>query len=116
MSNPEIAKILLNALDLWGLTSSEQCAVLDLPEQCEVATFLHEDTWATNIALINRIGNLLVIYKILISLFSKNPELANAWIKTDNKAFSGRTPLEIITNEGLPGLIRIRAYLESSFD
>ena len=57
-------------------------------------------------------GHLLAIHASLRTLFPANPELAYSWMQTPNKAFEGATPLTLIENSGMAGLLAIRTYLQ----
>lgn len=54
-----------------------------------------------------RIGYLLGIHKGLRLLFPKDEDLQATWLKRENALLDGRRPLEIMTSEGLPGILRI---------
>ena len=51
-------------------------------------------------------------HKNLRLLFPLDRDLAYAWIKTRNRAFDNRTPIEVIREFGFAGLLMVLAYLD----
>lgn len=51
------------------------------------------------------------IQQTLQNLFPHNPQLAELWPTTANKAFDNRSPLQVIEEEGLEGVETIRRFL-----
>jgi hypothetical protein len=61
-----------------------------------------------------RAEHLLAIHTALRTLFPQNRELAYRWMTTRNAAFEHRTPVEVVRQTGLDGLVAVRRYLERS--
>ncbi len=59
----------------------------------------------------NAIPALQDIQQTLQNLFPHNPQLAELWPTTANKAFDNRSPLQVIEEEGLEGVEAIRRFL-----
>lgn len=51
------------------------------------------------------------IQQTLQNLFPHNPQLAELWPTTANKAFDNRSPFQIIEEGGLAGVEEIRRFL-----
>ena len=96
----------------WQLSPAQQLAVLELGGSADAAQT--EIDWPSYLAGKNLecAGHLLAIHAALRTLFPANPELAYSWIQTPNKAFEGATPLTLIENSGITGLLTIRTYLQ----
>lgn len=60
----------------------------------------------------DRAGHIFGIHKNLRLLFSYNRDLAYAWMKTRNRAFDNRTPIEVVNKYGFAGVLMVRAYLD----
>lgn len=58
------------------------------------------------------ICNNQMVYKMLHAIFPKNPELADRWPNTPNKAFGGETP-ESVMKDGDEGMDKVVKYLSS---
>ena len=111
-----IAKMIMRLFASWTLTSDEMGSVLGLsPSNNRTLDKLRQ---GSPIALsrhsIERAGHFLGIHKNLRLLFPRNRDLAYAWMKTSNLAFNGRTPIEMIGEHGLTGLLMVRAYLDQA--
>lgn len=59
-----------------------------------------------------RVGHLLGIHKNLRLLFPRNQDYLYGWMKTKNKAFENRTPVEVVRELGFMGLLMVRSYLD----
>lgn len=96
----------------WQLSPAQQLAVLELGGSADAAQT--EIDWPSYLAGKNLecAGHLLAIHAALRTLFPANPEQAYSWIQTPNKAFEGATPLTLIENSGITGLLTIRTYLQ----
>ena len=64
--------------------------------------------------MMDRAGHLLGIHKKLRLLFSKNRDLAYSWMKTRNKAFKNKSPMEVIGDYGFAGLLLVRSILNKA--
>ncbi len=45
-------------------------------------------------------------------MFPADRDLAYAWMKTRNRAFDNRSPIEVIREFGFAGLLMVLAYLD----
>ncbi|MCZ6733182.1 MAG: MbcA/ParS/Xre antitoxin family protein [Gammaproteobacteria bacterium] len=100
--------------DRWDLDSREQAALLGLSSgtRSTVSRYrkgtplpLHQD-------LLDRVGHLLGIHLALRLIFPQNRQLAYRWVKTPNRRFDGKTPLEVMLGEGFLGVVIVRRYLD----
>ena len=96
----------------WRLSPAQQLAILGLGGSAD--TIESNIDWPSYLAGKNLecARHLLAIHAILRTLFPANPELAYCWIQTPNQAFEGATPLTLIENSGMAGLLAIRTYLQ----
>lgn len=109
-----LAKGMMGAFDVLELSPRERCLVLGLDEdnRTSLARYAAGKPLAANRDQLDRAGHLAGIYKSLAILFAHNPEAIPSWMHSHNRAFEGRTPLEVIRDDGLVGLIFVRAYLD----
>lgn len=110
----QITKMLLKLFEHWKLTTEEQLDSLGLSpdNRAALTRYRKGDPISSSRDQMERAGNLLAIHKNLRLLFPHDPDLAYSWIKTRNKAFQGRTPIETISEMGFPGLLYVRSYLD----
>ena len=111
-----VCRMLTQLFVHWKLTDDECLAVLGLlPEDHTVFARLRDcDPTALSPGSLERAGHLLGIHKNIRQLFPHNRELAYAWMKTSNRAFEGSTPIDVISNKGLAGVLMVRAYLDAA--
>jgi len=109
-----IAGMLMKLFDHWQLTTEEQLDALGFsPGNRGVLTrYRRGDPIAQSRDTLERAGHLLGIHKNLRLLFPHNRDLAYAWMKTRNKAFENRAPVEVIREFGFAGLLMVLAYLD----
>lgn len=115
--NPDrgaIAKMLMKLFEHWQISTEEQLDVLGLSiaNRAALARYRKGEPIAQSRDMLDRAGHLLGIHKNLRLLFPHNRDLAYAWMRTRNKAFEGRTPVEVIREWGFAGLLMVRAYLD----
>lgn len=117
--NPDrsaIAKMLMKLFEHWQISTEEQLDVLGLSiaNRAALARYRKGEPIAQSRDMLDRAGHLLGIHKNLRLLFPHNRDLAYAWMRTRNKAFEGRTPVEVIREWGFAGLLMVRAYLDKA--
>lgn len=106
--------MLMKLFEHWQISTEEQLDVLGLSiaNRAALARYRKGEPIAQSRDMLDRAGHLLGIHKNLRLLFPHNRDLAYAWMRTRNKAFEGRTPVEVIREWGFAGLLMVRAYLD----
>lgn len=61
-----------------------------------------------------RAAYLLAIHKALRLLYPENPGLRYDWVNRRNRVFNDRTPLDVMRDEGLPGIAQVARFLENA--
>lgn len=109
-----ISKMLMQLFAHWKLTTEEMLDALgySLNNRAMLGKLRHGDPISSSRDTMDRAGHLLGIHKNLRLLFSHNRDLAYAWMKTRNRAFDNRTPIEVIHEYGFAGVLMVRAYLD----
>lgn len=113
-----LSRMLFKLFSLWQLTPAAERALLGLNPNSRISLkgYRSGKPLANSQDLLERAGHLLAIHKSLRILFSHDRDLAYSWVNCPNKAFSGKTPLEVMIQYRFAGLIKVRAYLESARD
>jgi hypothetical protein len=98
---------------VWKLTFREQRLLLGDPAFVTFLRWKLTHTGAPGVDVIYRISYVLGIFKALAILLPR-PN-ADDWIRRPNAypMFGGRSALEFVLDEGMLGLHRVRAYLDS---
>ena len=109
-----LARMVVKLLDLWGLSTSDQAALLGLSpaSRSTLARYRRGEPLADSRDLVDRAGHLLGIHKSLRILFPENPDLARRWPTTPNRRLSGRTPVALMRAGGFEGVLAVRRYLD----
>ncbi|MEZ0471217.1 antitoxin Xre/MbcA/ParS toxin-binding domain-containing protein [Luteimonas salinilitoris] len=111
----DLARILAALFEQWALPTEQQLALLGMsPESRKVLAQYRrgERALPNSRDTLDRAGYLLGIHKGLRLLFPEDPELRFGWVRRRNRMLDGRTPLEVMLEEGLVGLARIARFVD----
>ena len=114
-----LARITMNILQSWGLTAAQQVNLLDMPEDVRPRTMQRyfRDTPLPDTPSVNeRISHVLGIADALRTSYPLNEQMGAFWLSRANKRFANRAPLNIMLEDGLPGVLCIRMHLDCSYD
>jgi hypothetical protein len=114
VTNEEAAAMFRATLNLfrhWGLTDENAAILLDMPART-YGRWKSEGPGRINRDGKARLSNLMGIHKALRYVF-REPQRGYAWIKAPNKAFGGRTALDVMLGGELTDLMRVRRYLDA---
>ena len=111
-----LSNMVTRAFDLWKLDTEAQLLLLGLStsNRSALGRYRKGEPLAASRDLMDRVGHLLAIHKNLRLLFPQDRDLAYAWMTSCNRAFVGQTPVDIIRERGLAGLLAVRAYLDQA--
>ena len=109
-----LAKMVMVLFDHWSLTTEDQAAMLGIApgNRSTLGRYRKGEPIGTGRDQYERVGHLLGIHKDLRLLFPQNRDLVYRWMTTRNKAFSNRTPVEVVKEWGFVGLLTVRGYLD----
>ncbi len=114
-----LARGVMNILDQWGLNSEQTIAILNLPEKTpnRMLRRYRNNTPLPDTDEVNeRIEHILGIADALRTTYPHNPSMGLIWIKQRNKRFRSRTPVSVMVEDGLDGIVAIRSHLDCTFD
>ena len=111
-----LAKIMIKLFDLWGIKEAgDRLELLGLDadnpgilDQFWTGESELPDTGDT----MERTSWLLTIHKSLGLLYPYNEDIRYSWGNRRNKAFENLTPLAVMKDQGLVGIMRVTNYLE----
>lgn len=109
-----LAKTVMKLLDLWMLGSEDQAALLGIASgnRAVLDRYRQGEPIGASSEQFERVLFLLEIHKNLRILLGNDQTLAGRWITSRNRAFNNTTPVEVIKEQGLNGLLMVRDYLE----
>jgi hypothetical protein len=109
-----LAKMVTRLLEHWNVDQSTAAALLGLSENSRTAISRYRKGAALPDSrdLLDRVGNLFGIHKSLRLLYPQNRELVYRWPTARNKTLENLSPVEIMVEQGLPGIVAMRGYLD----
>ena len=114
----DLGRLVLNVLENWGISASDQVAMLALPGKVS-ARHLHRLLDGTPLPddpdVLKRVEHLLGIADALRTTFPRNNRIALHWLQQPCRRLRRRRPLDIMLEDGLSGLITVRTHLDCSF-
>jgi hypothetical protein len=113
LSAPGI-RAFFNVAREWELTTDEQRGLLGWPPPSTFFKYKSGVVGTLSYDMLVRISLVLGIYKSLRILYPEQA-LSAGWVKLPNKnpLFDGRRPLELMINDGIDGLYRVRRMLDA---
>lgn len=115
----DLTRAIMSILDGWGLNGEAQLAVLNLPKGTPLRALrrYRENTPFPNDANVyERVEHIIGIADALRTTYPHNPPMGILWLQQPNSRFAQRPPLQLIIENGLEGLVEVRAHLDCSWD
>lgn len=108
-----LAKAVTRLLREWQLSEDTCLALLGMAgdDQERLRAYARGEPLEDNPEVLQRMGYLLRIYRLLGSLYPENAEIRAQWMRSKNLKFGGDTPAEVGRRDGLEGLKRVQAEL-----
>lgn len=117
--NIEITQSVMHILDDWKLDGKQILSIMALPEEVKVrhlSQFRNSNSFPDTPEVNERLRHLVGIIDALATSYPVNPKMSLFWMTRTSKKFQGRTPVQVIVEDGLEGLITIRKHLDCSYD
>ena len=104
-------RAVVNICRNWGLSDDESAGLVGAAPR-SFARWKAGASARLSQDQLTRLSNLVGIHKALRILFTDSPR-SYAWITAPNDAFAGKTALAVMLAGGLPGIMRVRRYLDA---
>lgn len=104
----------LRVAHIWRLASQESTGLLGgIADRTWFRMKAHEWSGSLSQDQLTRLSGIFGVFKGLNLLFSQN--IADEWVRLANRGgpFNGRSPLEVMLAEGIPGIIRVRRHVDA---
>ncbi len=112
----KLTAMTMRLFEHWKLTYNEQSHLLGVSSRTN-STINRYKKGLAHIRFdrdsYDRVRYLLAIHQSLRNIFQLNKDLAYKWMKTKNKAFDNRSPVDVIVEDGFLGLVDVHNYLEN---
>jgi hypothetical protein len=104
---------------LWELTEAQQLTLLGTSlSRATITGWQTEETSETALSLnaMARISYLVSVYEGLQRFFRRAPKEADRWVRRPRPEapFNGATPLQLMLDQGIPGLDAVRRYVDAA--
>ncbi len=117
--NFETTQAVMHALDEWQLGGEQILKIMALPDKVKVrhlSQYRNSESFPENDAVSERLRHILGIIDALATSYPTNPKMSLFWMTRGSKKFSNRSPIQVIIEDDLEGLITIRKHLDCSYD
>jgi len=111
----DLARVVSALFAKWDLPGEVQLNLLGMsPESRKVLAQYRrgERALPNSRDTLDRAGYLLGIHKGLRLLFPENAALRYRWVQVRNRMLDGRTPLQVMVEDGLVGVARIARFVD----
>lgn len=111
-SRVALAGMVTRLFEHWELPLEDQLAFLGLSNRTTLTRYRKGAPLANHRDLLDRVASLFEIHHLLRILYPHNREIVYEWMTTPNRDFNGRAPGDIVREQGFPGLLSVKRYLE----
>ncbi|MDV3237806.1 MAG: DUF2384 domain-containing protein [Gammaproteobacteria bacterium] len=113
-----LTRAVIGLLESWGIGPREAIMILALPEDTTVRNmhrYQMDTPFPDSPDVMERIEHLIGIADALRTTFPRNPQMGPLWMHRRNRHFRRRTPVDLMVEDGLNGVIAVRTHLDCSF-
>ncbi|MCW5596600.1 MAG: DUF2384 domain-containing protein [Rhodocyclaceae bacterium] len=107
-----LLRMTFRLFEIWRLDAHQQAILLGVRSTSTVYRWRKHGAKRFSVDTLERIAHLLAIHKRLRLLFYRNPDLGKNWVRTNNKAFKGKPPIDAMLRGRISDLELVRRYLE----
>lgn len=114
----EISNMIISLLNGWGVSSTDQVTILAMPENIRPRAMRRYESlpFPDEPQIWERVEHLAGIADALRTMYPLYPQMSAIWMNKANNRFKNRTPLVSMLEDGLDGIIAVRAHLDCTFD
>jgi hypothetical protein len=109
-----LATLVMSIFEDWELDAEYQKVLLgmeDAVKSRELSRYRHGTAFPEDQGLIERARHVVGIHQALHRVFPLNTKMPSFWLYTRNRVLKGM-PIEIMVDEGLPGMTRVWSHLD----
>ena len=114
-----LTKMIIGILESWGLNTRQQHTLLAFSKKVPIRgmrRFQDDQAFPNETDLNMRLEHIVGIHHALHTTYPHNPAMGPLWIKTRNKRFENQSPITLMLEEGLTGVMRVRSHLDCAYD
>ena len=114
----QLAAMIIELLDQWSIDSEGQISILSLPEKTPlraIRKYRNCTPFPESESINERIEHLIGIADALRTTYPRNAQMARQWMNSPHRRFEGRTPVQVMLEDGLKGVIQVRCQLDCAY-
>lgn len=115
----QITKAVIAYLDEWRLSPEQMIEVLGLPEGTKPRHIQqyrnHDKAFPQTEEVMTRIEHISGIADALRTTFPFSQQMRHMWLFKPHRRFRKKRPIEVIFNEGIHGLMRVRVEVDCTY-
>ena len=113
----QLTQGVLHMLDEWGISGKDQLSVLGMADSParEIRQLRENRPLPDNPEVMQRVEHLICIADALRTTYPFSRRMGKLWMNKPNRKFRQRTPAATMVEDGIVGLISVRAYLDCSY-
>jgi hypothetical protein len=115
----EMTHIILTLFDKWGLKPEHRIALLGLPADTrprELKRYGEHTALGGDEETLKRIECFIEIEQALFTTFPHNQRMGSLWLNTPNHRFNNLSPLNVMLEQGMDGIYKVRGHLDCTFN
>lgn len=115
----DLTILVVTLLDDWQVSNADKITLLALPVKTRTRAlprYLQGTPLPFTPQILQHIEHLLGIADALRLANPRNAQAGALWLRRPLSRLQGRTPLQIMLNDGLSGIITVRKHLDCSYD
>ncbi|MGV6809643.1 MAG: MbcA/ParS/Xre antitoxin family protein [bacterium] len=114
-----LTESMINYLDEWKLSPEQMINILGLPENTKSRHLQQYRSMSKALPqtddTMKRIEHIRGIADALRTTFPFSNQMRYLWLRKPHRRFSRQRPLEVILNDGVEGLVRVRMEVDCSY-
>lgn len=113
-----LTRAVMSVLDSWGVNAADCVRILGLPEKTQgrmLRRYRDNTPFPESDDLDERLDHLVGIAEALRTTFPRNAQMGSSWMVKPHRRFNRQSPLSVILEGGLSGLINVRTHLDCAF-
>ena len=114
-----LTQSIMELLDDWKLLAKDKITLLGLPEDVRVRhmeQYRKDKAFPETDKVNEHIVHLVGIADALRTTYPRNLEMGTLWLKKAHKRLGNRTPMHVMTEEGLKGIRQVRGILDCTYE
>ena len=114
----ELARAVVAIMDEWGVDAGDQLAIMGFPEDTpsrKLRLYRDETPLPADARIMQRVEHLIHIADALRTTYPVSRNMRSMWMHRPVRRLRRRTPISIMVEDGLDGIIRVRSHLDCSY-